>query len=100
MKTEDENKMTCIKSGKICYSEREAGIIINGCKKHIYIRHGIPVKSSHGNSKAIPRRKYICPDCGFYHVTHQPKFTHDDRSYDWEERFYREVEGRRRRKSA
>lgn len=53
----------CAKSGKIMYSKREAGIVINGIKGH--------KTSSHlyrGDSK--PQRMYYCEYCGAYHVTH------------------------------
>lgn len=36
MKTNEGNYVMCIFSGKICYTEREAGLVINGCKKHFY----------------------------------------------------------------
>ena len=70
MKTEEGNYVICIFTGKICYTEREAGLVINGCKRHVYVGNGRFAKSAHGNSKAIPRRKYYCKDCGFYHLTH------------------------------
>lgn len=44
------------------------------------------------HSKVIPRRKYICRDCGYYHVTSQAYYTRDDRSGIWENSFYREYE--------
>lgn len=37
MKTIEGNYVMCSSAGKICYTEREAGIVINGCKKHIYM---------------------------------------------------------------
>lgn len=46
----------CEETGKICYSEREAGAIVNGAKKY-------------GNRKRMPLRKYYCNFCGCYHTT-------------------------------
>ena len=31
MKTNEGNYVMCIFTGKICYTEREAGLVINGC---------------------------------------------------------------------
>jgi len=54
--------------GKLCLSEREAHARINGTKRR-----------QHSNSsKMIPKRVYLCPDCGCYHLTHLAKYTPDD----------------------
>ena len=56
-------KKRCEKSGKIMYTKREAGTIINGIKGH--------KNSSHmyrGTNK--PQRMYYCEYCNSYHVTH------------------------------
>ena len=37
MKTVDGNYVFCGSTGKICYTMREAGLVINGCKKHVYV---------------------------------------------------------------
>lgn len=66
MKTIEGNYVMCSSAGKICYTERETGIVINGCKKHIYMGGRHWAKSSHGHSKSIPRRKYYCKDCGYF----------------------------------
>ncbi len=94
MKTIDGNYLTCAFTGKICYTEREAGIVINGCKKHVYLGNGRYGKNSHGNSgtKAIPRRKYFCKDCGYFHLTHLPMYKRESLNYSWEAVFYREYE--------
>ena len=73
---------------KLC----EAGLVINGCKRHVYVGNGRFAKSAHGNSKAIPRRKYYCKDCGFYHLTHLALYDFDSQNYAWEDAFYREFE--------
>lgn len=99
MKTADGTYVMCIFTGKICYTEREAGIVINGCKRHIYLGQGRCGKSSHGtgSSKAIPRRKYYCKECGFYHVTHKALYDVMSRTGAWEEVFYREYAKRKSR---
>ena len=53
----------CYFEGKICYTAREAGGVINGARR----RH---VTNSYRNGKNIPKRKYFCEKCGYYHVTH------------------------------
>jgi len=54
--------------GKLCLSEREAHARINGTKRR-----------QHSNSsKMIPKRVYLCPDCGCYHLTHLAKYAPDD----------------------
>lgn len=52
MRTTDGTYVMCIFTGKICYTEREAGIVINGCKRHVYHGHGYSGKSSHGTGVA------------------------------------------------
>ena len=37
MKTIEGENIRCVFTNKICYTEREAGHIINGYKKHIYM---------------------------------------------------------------
>ena len=62
MKDEFGRDIICKSEGKICYTEREAGIAINEAKKH----H----RSNNDNSsKKIPMRKYFCEKCGSYHLT-------------------------------
>lgn len=60
----------CESCGKICYSEREANCIINDAKRGINIRrNGVRMKLR-CRSKIIPRRKYYCRACGYWHLTH------------------------------
>lgn len=92
MKTIEGNYVMCGAAGKICYTEREAGLVINGCKKYVYMGGRHWAKSSHGNSKSIPRRKYYCKDCGFYHVTYLALYDKGSQNYAWEDIFYREYE--------
>lgn len=46
---------TCMSTGKVCYSRRDAGVALARCK--------------HSKSKRIPRRIYYCKECGWYHLT-------------------------------
>lgn len=49
--------------GKQIYSERDAGIIINACRRH-----------NHRTAKGYtPKRKYFCRVCRGWHVTHFKK---------------------------
>ncbi len=81
MKDLSGNDIRCFAEGKICYTEREAGIVINNAKRHHY---GNDVK----RGKNIPKRKYFCNVCGFYHLTHYKYFA-DDKMIDYNERkFY------------
>ena len=43
MKTSNGEYVLCIFTGKICYTEREAGLVINTVKKHHYVgnRNGL-----------------------------------------------------------
>lgn len=61
MTDENGNYIYC-DCGKRCYSERDANYIINSAKKH---------RKSHTGK--IPKRKYYCKICGYYHTTSQNK---------------------------
>lgn len=75
----------CPVSGKRCYSEREAGRIVNSCHRHRSNDHL-------DRNKDLPRRKYFCPDCGTWHLTHLAIYDKDSYGADWETRFYMEYE--------
>ena len=92
MKTSSGDYVLCVFTGMICYTEREAGLVINTVKKHHYVGNRKWIKSFHGNSKNVPRRKYFCKDCGFYHVTHLALYDMDSQNYAWDDAFYREME--------
>lgn len=66
----DENgeKKFCHKTGKVCYSESEAGFILNRSKTHFKSRHGR--KMSKVKDYKVTR-KYRCEVCGYYHLTHR-----------------------------
>lgn len=81
MKDQNQNDIICFQEHKICYTEREAGSIVNDCKKHNYHSRGV-------GQKYKPMRKYFCKDCGFYHLTHlksyvfeAEQFKHRDREF-------------------
>lgn len=56
---EEENIVICQYSGKRCYTEREAGNVMRNAKKGKVRKH------------KVPKRKYFCDACGFYHLTSQ-----------------------------
>lgn len=72
----------CSECGKYCYSEREAGHIINLNKRHHCNDHL-------GKVKKIPKRKYWCYSCGQFHLTSMPYYKSENMNAKWEERFYR-----------
>lgn len=55
-----ENQNICKKTGKICYSSKEAGNVIRRLK---FSKGGV-------KNKKIPKRQYYCCWCGTYHLTH------------------------------
>ena len=82
MKYVDGSYVTCMESGKVCYSGREAGEIINSGKRH----H----KSDHcGRGKEFPRRKYFCKDCRYYHLTSmKAEYSENAKCGNWDENYY------------
>lgn len=58
-----EEKQYCQFTGKRCYTEREAGATLNNLLKGRGMR-------SAKKKRNIPKRKYYCDKCGFYHLTH------------------------------
>lgn len=69
MKNFDGSYIRCNVSGKVCYSEKEAGSVINSCKKHYYSSRQKTHKKTF-SKKSIPQRKYYCKDCNYFHLTH------------------------------
>lgn len=57
----------CPECGKICYTEREAGAVLNRARRR---------KQYKGRKKYIPRRYYMCEYCGCWHTTHQIRTGH------------------------
>lgn len=96
MKTFEGNNVTCEMTGKVCYTEREAGVVINNSKRHVHVGCHRWIKADRGNSKNIPRRKYFCKDCGFYHVTHLALYDFGSQDGVWEEEFYKEYQAKKR----
>ena len=93
MKTQEGESVICVETGKICYTEREAGIIMNKARSHFYEDHMKTRREHFTNSKDIPRRKYYCKNCGYFHVTHMSHYNGDKRisdRYACEDKFYRE----------
>ena len=67
MENDFERDLRCESTGKICYSKKEAGIALN-------------VARHHGNrAKKIPKRMYLCKECGHYHLTSQSASHKKDR---------------------
>lgn len=62
----------CRLSGKICYSRRDAGEILNKYKRHRGSDHC-------GRNKKRPIRSYFCRNCGCFHITHEPYIGKEDR---------------------
>lgn len=58
-----ETRRTCKATGKVCYTKREAGVVVNGTKKHVTTSHLY-------KGSARPKRSYFCSECGSYHTTH------------------------------
>ena len=81
MKDLDGKDIRCVFEGKVCYTEREAGIVMNNAKRHHY---GIDDK----RGKNIPKRKYFCKKCGFYHLTHYTYFGKTNKAKYYELKFY------------
>lgn len=61
MDTQGGEKRFCETTGKICYSRREAGNILNYTKRNKFGRN-------------IPKRSFFCEECGTWHLTHMTWF--------------------------
>ena len=82
MKDQNQNDIICFQERKICYTEREAGTIVNACKRHNYNSWGV-------GQKYKPMRKYYCKDCGFYHVSHLKSYVFEAKHFKHKDReFY------------
>lgn len=88
---DERNIKWCSECDKRCYSEREAGSILNSCKRHRNSDHC-------GRNKELPRRKYWCNSCGHYHLTHYREWSSVDCTK--EDKFYMEYENKKRRVNA
>lgn len=82
MKDSNGNDIRCWAAGKVCYTVREAGIVMNQAKKHHLHRF------ARGKGKEIPKRKYFCTDCGFYHLTHYTFYCDSRLEHHCERKFY------------
>lgn len=67
MKDENGKSLFCEKTHKICYTKREAGNIVNDCRRHGFRRRGV-------EQKFKPMRAYYCCECGCWHTTHYKSY--------------------------
>ena len=67
MRYSDGNEVVCEKTHKICYTQREAGNIVNDCRRHGYKKCGLRQKNK-------PMRKYHCEYCNAWHITHYKSY--------------------------
>lgn len=98
MKNQNGGSIICDQTGKVCYSGREAGTVITVARKNVYCGYGITRALHYPRKKNIPRRKYVCGFCGYYHVTHMSEFGNSG----WksrEEAFYKEYMETKARKA-
>lgn len=58
-----KERSICNATGKICYSRRDSGSLVNDFRKGHNKRFG-------GH---VPLRAYFCVDCGCWHTTHLRK---------------------------
>lgn len=65
-KNEYKEKIICIKTGKTCFSQKDAGDVIRRLKTR--------KKQFLCKQKQIACRSYYCNYCGTYHLTHIRKF--------------------------
>lgn len=97
MRNYDGSYVTCSATGKVCYSEREAGSIINDCKRHYHTAHMISHKKNSCRN-SIPKRKYYCKECGCFHLTHiKAHYSDDSVQAAWEGKFYKNYEKHNKR---
>jgi hypothetical protein len=61
-------------NGKRCLTERQAGMALNGVSKCNHREH----------HKKVPRRKYYCRACGFFHLTSQSEKTKKIAKHDYD----------------
>lgn len=70
-----ENKKLCEKTGKICYSRKEANTVRNLAKS--------------SRSKKVPKRVYFCNYCKTYHLTHMKfKWIENDKTFYKDKEMY------------
>lgn len=86
MKNSDGTNLICREAHKVCYTRREAGSILNDCRKHGFRSRGV-------GKKHRPRREYFCNHCGFYHLTHHPFGAEQHSESRLEFKFYSSFKG-------
>ena len=60
-----EQNLICEETQKVCMTVREAGMVLNLFKRHHHMR---------AKKDKIPKRKYLCKYCGYYHLTHMASY--------------------------
>ncbi|GEM_PF-1759328 len=87
MNDADGTAIRCFWEGKICYTAREAGFILNA------VRHRCNFNGRRiCRGKNMPRRKYYCERCQFYHLTHYPfRYRDTDDRIDRKKRAFRKI---------
>ncbi len=59
-------------AGKLCLSERQANEMLKGAKRNDRKRTG----------KKIPKRKYYCQACGYYHLTSESEKDYESNKWN------------------
>lgn len=62
----EKEKLICIKTGKVCFSKKDAGDTIRRLSERR--------RNRTGRKKIVPKRSYYCKFCGTYHLTHNKFF--------------------------
>lgn len=66
----DGSPMYCNHTGKVCYTEQDCGMILNKLKKRSYGNSkGQKFYKSCKKKGKIPKRKYKCEYCRYWHLT-------------------------------
>ena len=79
MRDEDGNPIRC-SCGKVCYTEREAGMFLNGVRKRHKSRS---IRRMVCSNNDTVKRKFHCEICGYWHLTHWRQYNVDrKRKYD------------------
>lgn len=65
----EENFERCSSTGKRCYSEKEANIALSCLKKNYVSKMYMKKRTRKSPNGKIPKRKYFCKDCGWWHLT-------------------------------
>lgn len=69
MKDSQGNNIKCRATGKVCYTQHEANLVIASCRKTFKSKGG----RRHNNGGRVPKRMYLCEFCKWYHLTSHAK---------------------------